>query len=227
MINHITDQAARARALLLEQFKGKENFTKLVNVLVAPFQEIEDVAWDLGTLCDLDNSFGVQLDRLGDIFNVSRAGRNDDQFRLAIQIRIFERSTSGTPDELMTVLKALTGGALVHYWPVYPAGIQLLTNAEEVPPDLLEIMTTLAGAGIGLWIYVTEGLLPLSTSDETEESLLLIVDGFVEVNGENLGISSGVDPLPVPFGGTFCDIDPEGNFETDETSAQATDVLQV
>lgn len=228
MITPINNHAVQTVALLLEQFKGKANFKKLVDVLVAPLQECEDVAWQLYGFRNLSAAVGTQLDFIGDIFAVPRAGQLDTEYRSAIRLKIYEIGTSGTPDELMTVLKAVTDSDAVTYMPVFPASIQMSADAEELPPDILEFMTRLAPGGVALWLFAFAGLLPFGPGGESEQDLLLVNGDYLEIEagGDLLFVSGAASSVPRNDAGTFCDMDSEGNFYTDETSGRAFDVLQ-
>ena len=228
MITPINDHVARTLALLLEQFKKKPNFKKLVEVLVAPFQECEDVAWQLYGYRSLPNAVGAQLDNIGDIFAVPRAGRDDAEYRQAIYLKIFEIGVSGTPDELMTVLKTVTGSTEVGYTPRYPASAQLYANGTDIPPGLLEFMTKLTPAGVNLWIYTFEGMLPIGVAAESGINLLLVNGEYIAVqpDDELLGVGEEIQPLPRADCGTLCDIDPDGTIITYPDSGRAFDVLQ-
>lgn len=238
----ILDHIERTKSFLLEQFKGKENFEKLVKVLVAPLQECEDVAWQLFALRSLPNAEGAQLDGIGDIFGVPRAGLTDPEYREAIYRRIYEIGVSGTPDELLGVLESITGAQMVRYTGVFPASVQLFVVAETIPPGLLDFMTRLTGAGINLWILAFEGMLPGQSSGDQERQYLLINGDQIEINDDDILVIGSAGTLPFgvaaeykgqpiglslsPFLGTCCDIDPDGNFHMNEHSGSAFDVLQ-
>ncbi len=211
----------------VEQFKGKINFGKLINVLVAPLQECETVAWQLYGLRAISTATAAQLDAIGDIFAVPRAGQDDDEYRQAIRLKIYEIGVSGTPDELMTVLKAVTGSTEVDYFPVYPGGVGLSADAETLPPGILEFMTRLAAAGVQLWIYAYEGLLPIGVGGESGQAFVLVNGQYLETNdGPFLTAGEDVEPLPLEGMGILCDIDPDGTFITDIESGYSFDVLQ-
>ncbi len=228
MIQPINDHISRTLALLLEQFKKKPNFKKLVEVLVAPLQECEDVAWQLYGFRALPTAQGAQLDGIGDIFAVPRGGQDDDEYRQAIYLKIFEIGVSGTPDELMTVLKTVTNSTEVGYIPRYPASAQLYANGVDIPPGLIEFMLKLTPAGVNLWIYTFEGLLPIGVGGEVGLQLLLVNGEYIAItpDDEFLELGEDIHPIPRTDCGTLCDVDPDGNIITYPDSGQAFDVLQ-
>lgn len=102
--NHIEE----GLALLISQFKEKDNIEALLTAFLTQIQELEDVASSLITDRTISSAVGEQLNILGRIVGQPREGRDDDTYRLWIQARILINRSSGTAEEIYTVLKLLT-----------------------------------------------------------------------------------------------------------------------
>lgn len=78
------------------------NIEKLVASYATEVQELNDAA--LGFLIDLflDDAVGVQLDGLGTIIGVERAGFSDDQYRALLRAQIRVNASSGTIEDVIT-----------------------------------------------------------------------------------------------------------------------------
>lgn len=168
MITHVQDHAERARNRLASQFKGKENWQKLVAALVGVhdepdgLQEIENVAQELLRNRGLQEATGAQLDDVGELVGETRRAldqldtddepaviqEKDERYRTYVGLRVAINNCSGSPDELMAVLKQLTDPEIVRYWDVTPGNARLLSDGADFPGDLLEIMQSVAPAGV-------------------------------------------------------------------------------
>ena len=157
----ITNHFDRALSLLVSQFRGQKpdgsltNFQKLIKVLVKPFQDIENVKWQLKTERWLSSSEGVQLDKLGEILGLARLpGESDEEYRERLQFQIFINKSSGTPEEVMSVLRFFTQATHTNYHDIGIAAFQLETNglknlsAPDLPNDLNEGLFKVSPAGV-------------------------------------------------------------------------------
>lgn len=147
-LNPIDDHIARALDELPSQFKDKINWSKFIDVLIKPAQELEDVFQDLLLLRALDTAFGQQLDGIGDIVGLARNGMNDDEYRFALRFRIFINASSGEPETLIKALKYFTQANYVKYDPLYPAAFQMFTDGTIIPDDLIPTIQDIAMAGV-------------------------------------------------------------------------------
>jgi len=116
--NHATE----ALANLVSQFQGKTYLAGVLTAFVNQIQELENVCFELLSQRWLDNAEGAQLDGFGSIVGEAREGRTDDDYRLAIQARILLNLSSGTPEDIIALARALTDGSsvlLAQYFPAY------------------------------------------------------------------------------------------------------------
>lgn len=209
----INDHIQRALDALPQQFKNKVNWEKLINILIAPFQELEDVAQDLLTNRALDTAIGVQLDGIGQIVGLARNGMNDEQYRFALRFKIFINISSGEAETLIRALKYFTDANYIKYDPLYPAGFQMFTDGSVIPDNLIPTMQSIAMAGVsyipvaasfgqihfafsddvrymdfllnnGDLLLLDDGNPLLIFSDETDGFRELNTDGFAELSDE-------------------------------------------
>lgn len=180
----ITNQFDRALALLVSQFRGQKatggltNFQKLIKVLVTPFQQLEDVKWQLKTERWLDTSVGAQLDEIGVILGLPRdINESDSNYRERLQFQIFINTTSGTPEEVMRVLAFLTQASHTNYHDIGIADYQLETNGLKFPNppnDLNDAIFQVSPAGVNYAPIVATYNVPISFElggDLTDEPL--------------------------------------------------------
>lgn len=95
--------------LLLEQFKGSENITKLTLVIAEMKQKLDDAVVSLGKLRLIDTASGAYLDEIGEQLGVPRLGATDSQYRIALKIRSYRSQTAGTRPQIIDLLSRFTG----------------------------------------------------------------------------------------------------------------------
>lgn len=228
----ITNQFQRALALLVSQFRNEKddgsltNLQKLIKVLVTPFQQLEDVKWQLKTERWLSTAIGAQLDEIGVILGLPREiGESDEDYRERLQFQIFINSSSGTPEEIMSVLSFLTQATHVNYHDIGIAAFQLETNGLKFPNppnELNDGIFQVSPAGVNYAPIVATYNVPISfqlsgdltdvpllvapnTNDiteltnlliEPENALLYVASGQYENNGPEGGLDELDFSLP-------------------------------
>lgn len=144
-----TERLAEAVGNLIGQFQGQPNFAAFIRAWAQQSQDVESVAFDLLTSTTIANAEGVQLDGLGEIVGVERAGRTDADYRVRIGAQILLNNASGTIEDMLQLVVAL-GASTVTLFEVFPAKIDIDATASVV--NGLEIGRTLAlakPAGVG------------------------------------------------------------------------------
>jgi hypothetical protein len=104
---HVND----ALALLLEQYKNRDRIRALLSALIAPFQDLENVFYDIYDAFLLDNATGEQLDYLGALVGEKRRERNDGTYRTYIRARIAINRSNGRIPELLAILRIVSDPA--------------------------------------------------------------------------------------------------------------------
>lgn len=160
----------RAIALLASQFQikmpdgSRTNFQKMLYAIITQFQEIQTQLNLLNTMRSLDTAQGVQLYGtvqkdgvdvivgLGTIIGLARLpGQSDESYRQALKFQIFVNQSSGTPEQVIEMLKFLTQANTIYYDEFYPAGYIMTTDGLEFPEnpsDLVDAIQASSPAGV-------------------------------------------------------------------------------
>ncbi len=167
-VTHVTDIVAQTVAKLRQQDKGKEKIERFLSIIAAPFQEIEDAAWQLFTQRGIDTAVGVQLDRIGKIIGQPRDGRTDEVYRRFLSARIVVNKSGGTVDEILRVAELVLDDEDVTLTLASGGPAQLLLKLEDAPVPI-ETATLLAvyflrrTVAAGVRIVVEAGADPVSS----------------------------------------------------------------
>lgn len=103
-IQKITDHIEQAQSRLVEQDKESNNILKFQNALIGKWQELENLLWDLHAEKNIFTAKYKSLNYLGDIVNEQRNYREDEKYRLAIINKIIQNNSTGTPEEIITLV---------------------------------------------------------------------------------------------------------------------------
>lgn len=109
----------------------KENFLKLIKLFVDKAQEVEDALLELASQKDLDTVVGVWLDYLGKIVDAPRDGREDEDYRKFIRLKIGINKSDGSPDVVTELLQTYTKSTRVRIAEFRLAWGQIMVNGEE------------------------------------------------------------------------------------------------
>lgn len=160
MITKITDYAARALSLVVEQFKRKKTIDPIYVAVSKQVQEIEDAFWQITDARNIDTAEGDQLDIFGKIVGERRGGTSDIDYRLRIRAKIRANLSNGTLEDIYAVFRALlanaTGTYTFQYEDAFPAGFVFRILGITIPPDLVYIFVRFLkhsrGAAIAAWL---------------------------------------------------------------------------
>jgi len=178
---YIADITGDTLSLMIEQFKRSDNLKGVIEVFTEQLEETNDQADFLIMKRLISTAEGVQLDGIGEIVGEDRQGRSDDDYRVAIEFKVFINVSSGQPDVVMTVLKTVTQATQVRLIEFFPAHIYLYTNGSDILGDLLVTMRKVIPAGVGLSIVAGYGVVPFEF--DTEGGIPYAEgDGFSEYN---------------------------------------------
>jgi hypothetical protein len=109
-LTQIIDRVTRTTNNLLKQFRGQPNMEGIAASYGVQFQEIEDMLWDLYMYRWISTAFGEQLDKIGETLGEKRAGRSDDNYRIALYGRAYLiRSNATIEDIYFAVTNAYPG----------------------------------------------------------------------------------------------------------------------
>lgn len=156
----IDNHAEIAKGRQVYQYKGKENWEKLLTVHVGRLQNIEDVLHDMLTRRNLTNGAGVLLDLEGaDLLLTRNPGESDADFLARIQVEINLLKGFGQTPVLISNLTRLIQPLTHSLKQIFPLKILMwifvddfgdLTPEEIARIDL--VMQDVKAAGVGLEI---------------------------------------------------------------------------
>lgn len=155
MLEQITNMADLAAQRLLSRYRDKPNIVALVRALASSAQEVEDALWAMIDKTAISTADGAWLDKLGSIVGEKREGAADTEYRYYIRARIAANRTTGTVEDILSVLRAWAGGTLPTTVVIdrFPAGLEVGLSAPvfsllEVP-RLIKLLRSARAAGVG------------------------------------------------------------------------------
>lgn len=162
MITQVTGHLLLALERLLEQYKGKPKLEAVISSYIAEIQALENAASTMPDAMYLPDAEGAQLDVIGRLVGEPREGRADDLFKLWIAARILINASTGTRNEIIRCLRAVTDSefTITEFSPPH-IHIQFTEALPDLAVAYAEIANEARGAGIGLsaqWPTVEPGL---------------------------------------------------------------------
>ena len=159
-ITYIADYLGRARNLLVEQFEGSSKFNEILDAFSNQVQEIEDVIFDLRMKRFLSIAEGEQLDGIGQIVGELRKGRNDVDYRVGLDFRIFVNKSYGQMSVVSNFLaKALGEDAVYLMNESFPASINIVIQAKgilDIPNNIFQKTDSIAAGGVKVHGYIQD-----------------------------------------------------------------------
>ena len=188
-LTHNTAHLKEALDKLLSQDWDKERIQYVIKAFADEgIQPLEDSLWSLFVGLPLDAAVGVQLDRLGKIVDLARAGLTDDAYRARLRAKIRVNRSFGQADDLLDVVYLTAPGATgVSVKDEPPAHVRVTAGSLSLDEiSALEDFLALAkAAGVGLtFVYSTAA--PSGTFSFTEYGATL------PVLGDGTGFDDGV-----------------------------------
>lgn len=123
-VTQITDYSQITLQLIAEHFKNG-SIHQILDGTDTQWEEFEQVFFDLLNNRWLDTAVGEQLDVLGRILGVERAGRDDASFRTLLELKAEVNVSNGEPEILIKAVKILYLASNVTYTPDYPAAVDI------------------------------------------------------------------------------------------------------
>ncbi len=148
---HITDHFERGLDRLIEQFRELPNLEALLEALIIPIQELEDVIFDMLDSRSIFNAMGLQLDLYGDLLNKARAGLADDEYRIVLLAKVAQNISEGTAEDVMQVYQLLMRASYVQYYedPDHPATFSLTAIGASPIGSIDSIKAAVRGSKAG------------------------------------------------------------------------------
>lgn len=134
-LSYKSTHVAEALGNYIQKFKGKPRLMALTTAYIEQIQDLEDAFYQLITDRTIETAVGAQLDGIGSIVGEAREGREDEDYRLAIRVRILLNLTNGTIEQVIEILSLATGGKTIHVinW---AHGENVLSDGDMEAPSL-------------------------------------------------------------------------------------------
>jgi len=130
--------------LLTTQFKDKTNIAALFGAFAIDLQEFEETLDGLLNAVSLETASGEQLDKIGDILAVDRAGRTDAIYKSRLFAAVLQYTSSGRWEQVIQGFKLLTGADAVQGGEVYPGAVTLTAiGADPITIDTAELLNAM------------------------------------------------------------------------------------
>ncbi len=143
------DQATKLDLFLDLPFTNSLLMREFTKAFLDESTDIEDVCQDLMDDRNLDSALGVQLDQLGLLVGETRKGRNDDDYRLAIKLRIAINTSNGTVEDVIKVIRLIfTQETEVNVQRVGKALITIYIGVDAPTEDLIPLLQQTIAAGV-------------------------------------------------------------------------------
>lgn len=183
-----------------------ESLNALVDVLVSPFQELEDSAAILYNAFDLDTAVGQQLDWIGLRVGEPRLGREDTHYRAYIKARIAANTSDGQAGQIYNVARMILGdGPSLLIETVPPASYQFSVEggALAYPWDASVAPSLVAVSLADALLAATSGGISLAVHYQVTDDAhtFTFASGEVEEDDVNAGLANDDDELDA--GGLF------------------------
>jgi hypothetical protein len=148
-INHA--QAGLAR--LIQQYKSSPNFLAWLNTFFASCQALETAFQDLIYLRFLGSATADQLDKIGAIVGVARNGMSDADFTIIIQCQIQVNLSSGTIENLLSVVSPLLAAGETATIREYQPAAFILTLGSPVTTSQAQLIASLIKQARAAGVY--------------------------------------------------------------------------
>jgi hypothetical protein len=106
-LTYLGDHCGDGQQLLLSQFKDSTNLKALLCALLDGVQDFDNACWQVLTERGLENAVGVQLDGIGQIVGLSRAGWTDAVYRKLLGAQTLVLRSRGRWQDLSAIMAAL------------------------------------------------------------------------------------------------------------------------
>lgn len=172
MLPEKRDLVSEGVARLKSQWTDKPVINGLLKSFLLEIQKLEDSTEFLKNL-SINNSMGEDLDRIGRLWNVPRAGRGDEEYRAAILSFVSNIDPDISPEGIMEALRAYGQTDLVALHEHFPAFTQTYMGEGWIP-DMYSVLLTLKPAGTGISLFVDDHGDSLTFIEEFVASRILV-----------------------------------------------------
>lgn len=143
------------------------------------YNELEQAFFDILNNVWLDTAVGIQLDVLGEILDVPRAGKDDASYRTLLELKTRVNRSYGQVNLILDAVKILYQATTALYIPNYPAGFEIQHDGTS-GLFLLEDLVTLGTAENIITISGSENIQVRSSDTVAQELIDAIIPAGVE-----------------------------------------------
>lgn len=130
------------------------NNYKLMKIIAAATEETREVYDSIQRFWDIDQSYGVSLDRLGKEEGIAREDMDDEEYRKMIKIQYILNMSDGDIPTMNLIMDAYFGEnfiGLEEGWRVFDEPATLLANLRQIPFNIpYKMLKRLKPAGVGM-----------------------------------------------------------------------------
>jgi hypothetical protein len=153
LVTEITTHVPDALDRLLQQYK-RPLMEGLITVFAQQAQKLENALYPLGTLCQIANAYGAQLDGLGQLLDLPRNGLDDQTYILFLYGKIAEDFSDTTIRAITNVINYVFQAQVVIMQEIYPAGISVQVAGTPLTESLFPLAVSLVQAAMGAGIQL-------------------------------------------------------------------------
>ena len=123
----------------------KNSYQTFIEIFTEELSLILDSIKGILNSKDIDNNSGVWLDYIGKIIGVKRKGLQDEDYRIALKLRILINNSSGTTEEVQDIVKSFTKSShtLVGKYPESLSGTVYIDGKENNSKELFELVNNI------------------------------------------------------------------------------------
>lgn len=155
---YISNHTELALDLFIEQFEDKPVIEGNETAFLTPYQPLEDLLQDMKReMLNIIDGTGDRLDTIGEIVGLERNGRNDTDYKVALQIQIILNNSNGEPEVVRKAVLFLTGATSVKLTEGFPAGLDFVINTIfPIPSNLQTEIEKIASSGVRIGLYLSD-----------------------------------------------------------------------
>ncbi|AUR91510.1 hypothetical protein NVP1161O_068 [Vibrio phage 1.161.O._10N.261.48.C5] len=152
-IDHVEDGLTKFTSRL-----DQEEVKRFVTIFLERYQNVENSLLVLSNQKSIDLSEGIWLDYIGKLLNVPRNAASDEGYRIELRRKIVARSSNGTPNKIIQLVKEFTSSVVlenpnVMYREQNKAYAVLIVNSQTgIGRGLYNLVEQIRPAGVNLKI---------------------------------------------------------------------------
>ena len=170
----IQNHAELARSRVLKQYAEEQRIVGVISLLADAVQQVETALFGFAAKTNLGTADGGWLNTIGAIVGETRDGLDDAQYRKNIRARILANASSGSVEEILSVIYTVYGhtGLSITIQEAPPAAVLIkIQDAMDLGFEkiLLKLLRCTRAAGVALLLrYQFNTVFELSATGSVE-----------------------------------------------------------